>query len=1124
MFKKMRKYLIFILPLFFAVTSFNNVSAARTSNADLYKKSLIMGVKTCYQKYAKSSINYKDFSDYMSIFEGSGFSKISSDDVWITTHVGNSLNSGGRGDSNLSCQQVFAGYRSQAKGLKDYYTIPSDLEKLGYVFNHVEGAATSASGTTTATTDQITFKIDSVVDSSNSNSNKMQVIGNGISCNAEQIYHDGLIFKYHYWEITGCSGKTGISYNGEELFVLDGDINDGFLVTGTGTEIFPYNGDHFAPLKYYTFSHTSEKVSLESEFVKTNFLNMLKTDTETAANKYYSSPSATVGSAISTPKSTDKTNPSSVYKPKNDSKTKAATVLIQNLGASFALIGWTSDDKYSLYYQYLLDIQKSYPDININQCSTEKPSSGWAFKNSSTSWCIINIPTSSKIAESETLSVLDGDNGLKEGTFNDVLNWFNDESNYNGVSEDTYANASTDENGDLIPEASTEDADGDEREATCINSGAMSSLGWVICPILDIMNNATNVLYNDFVEPALYVDVSLFSVADSNTDSAVKSGWETFRNFANTFFIILFLVVIVSQLTGVGLNNYNIKKILPRLIVAAILINLSYVICQVCIDISNILGRGIMDFFDNIEVSMPTSVEGMGVSGFATGTLTAVILIGTILAGVWFILSAEGWSGIVVIIVLAAISIVTSLLFLFLVLAAREAAVIILVIISPVAVVAYMLPNTKTLIFDKWKKLFQNLLVVYPVCGFIVGGGNFVSKILLSAGAESGNVGFFSAFAAMLVGILPIFFIPKLVRQSLSAVGDIGTKISNFGRGVSTRGRKGAEKFAENSEHIKQWKAGSADRFQAFKNRRGMRSGNARVRARAVESESARLAANAKINRLSNPDGIRRRLSAVQAAEEDKAYDEAISQRLALMNSGGEDGGVRMRDGSRRAYTLDNMLARVREIEDDSRGRQLTADERQEFGALARGIVNEKGGAGQLHRIVRHSGETHDANGNVTGQNLNENFMQAMGDIYSQDATVKSKMREKDAGDSAYIETFMPGGAGAQPGGGRTFQDFRNSPNLNDAQGRSDYQMAIDTRVRSYEAGLNQGGEALQEYIDNLNRADCQTIRDNDELYYSMDVADRQRFDARARTLGVTGPSNTNVNIVNPGPNPGPTP
>lgn len=663
-----------------------------------------------------------------------------------------------------------------------------------------------------------------------------------------------------------------------------------------------------------------------------------------------------------------------------------------------------------------------------------------------------------------------------------------------------------------------------DEEITCSNSGAMSSLGWVICPILDIMNNATNVLYNDFVEPALYVDVSLFSVADSNTGSAVKSGWETFRNFANTFFIILFLVVIVSQLTGVGLNNYNIKKILPRLIVAAILINLSYVICQVCIDISNILGRGIMDFFDNIEVSMPTSVEGMGVSGFATGTLTAVILIGTILAGVWFILSAEGWSGIVVIIVLAAISIVTSLLFLFLVLAAREAAVIILVIISPVAVVAYMLPNTKTLIFDKWKKLFQNLLVVYPVCGFIVGGGNFVSKILLSAGAESGNVGFFSAFAAMLVGILPIFFIPKLVRQSLSAVGDIGTKISNFGRGVSTRGRKGAEKFAENSERIKQWKAGSADRFQAFKNRRGMRSGNARVRARAVESESARLAANAKINRLSNPDGIRRRLSAVQAAEEDKAYDEAISQRLALMNSGGEDGGVRMRDGSRRAYTLDNMLARVREIEDDSRGRQLTADERQEFGALARGIVNEKGGAGQLHRIVRHSGETHDANGNVTGQNLNENFMQAMGDIYSQDATVKSKMREKDAGDSAYIETFMPGGAGAQPGGGRTFQDFRNSPNLNDAQGRSDYQMAIDTRVRSYEAGLNQGGEALQEYIDNLNRADCQTIRDNDELYYSMDVADRQRFDARARTLGVTGPSNTNVNIVNPGPNPGPTP
>lgn len=1114
MFKKVKKYLIFILPLFFAVVSFNNVSAARTSNADLYKKSLLMGVKTCYQKYAKDSIYYKDFSDYTSIFEGRGFSKTSSDDVWITTHVGNSLNSGGRGDSNLSCAQVFAGYNSQAKGLKDYYTIPRTLTNLGYEFSHAEGAAEDASGTATATTDQITFKIDSVVDSSNSNSNKMQVIGNGISCNAEQKYHNGWIFKYYYWEITGCSGKTGISYNSEELFVLNADINDGFWVTGTGDETFSYNGDNFSPLKYWTTSHTSEQVSLKSAFEETNFMSMLKTDAEQAANKYYSSPSATVESAISTPKSTDKRNPSSIYKPKNDSKTKAATVLIQNLGASFALVGWTSDDKYSLYYQYLLDIQKSYSDININQCSTEKPNSGNAFKNSPTSWCIINIPTSAQNAKGEILSVF-SENGLIQGTFQNVLEWFNNENNYKNVSEDTYANAAVDDSGNLVPEESTDTTSTDEKEITCMNSGALNALGWVVCPILDVMNNATDVLYDNFVEPALYVDTSLLNnVKENSSESAVKYGWSLFRDFANWFFIIFFLIVIFSQLTGVGLDNYNIKKTLPRLIVAAILINLSYVLCEICIDVSNILGRGIMDLFNGIQVSTPESIGGISAGGLATGTLTAVALISIILAGIWSILASGGFAGIVVMVVLAAISIVISLLFLFLVLAAREAAVIVLVILSPVAIASYMLPNTKKMIFDKWKTLFQNLLLVYPVCGFLVGGGDFVSRVLLSAGSGSDTgFGFFSAFAAMLVGIVPIFFIPRLVRQSLSAIGDIGAKISNFGRGVSQRGRAGAEKFANNSEHIKQWRAGSADRFQAFKNRRGLNSRNARVRAGAVEAEGARRAANAKIERLSDPDGIERRLSAIQAAEEDKAYDEAISQRLALMKSGGENGGIRMRDGRRGAYTMDNMVARVKELEQDSRKRQLTANERQEFGALARGLANEKGGASKLHKIVRHAGEVTDNKGNVLRQDLNENFMQAMGDIYSQDATVQSKMREKDAGDSAYIETFMPGGAGATPGGGQTFSDFHTSP---------EYTTAVNNRVKSYAVGLNQGGEALDEYIGQLDARGCQTIRDNDELYYGMDMADRETFDAHARLLGVNGPSSTNVVIVPHGPTPTP--
>lgn len=43
------------------------------------------------------------------------------------------------------------------------------------------------------------------------------------------------------------------------------------------------------------------------------------------------------------------------------------------------------------------------------------------------------------------------------------------------------------------------------------------------------------------------------------------------RNIANVVFVVMFLVVIYSLLTGRGVGNYNIKRMLPRFIVGAIL-------------------------------------------------------------------------------------------------------------------------------------------------------------------------------------------------------------------------------------------------------------------------------------------------------------------------------------------------------------------------------------------------------------------------------------------------------------------------------------------------------------------------------------------------------------------------
>lgn len=60
------------------------------------------------------------------------------------------------------------------------------------------------------------------------------------------------------------------------------------------------------------------------------------------------------------------------------------------------------------------------------------------------------------------------------------------------------------------------------------------------------------------------------------------------QSIANAAFIVAFLIVIYSQLTSVGISNYGIKKLVPRVVIAAIFVNLSFVICALMIDLSNI--------------------------------------------------------------------------------------------------------------------------------------------------------------------------------------------------------------------------------------------------------------------------------------------------------------------------------------------------------------------------------------------------------------------------------------------------------------------------------------------------------------------------------------------------------
>lgn len=329
-----------------------------------------------------------------------------------------------------------------------------------------------------------------------------------------------------------------------------------------------------------------------------------------------------------------------------------------------------------------------------------------------------------------------------------------------------------------------DDLASDESDVTCYTAGG--SLGWILCPILEFTTDAVDTLYNSVIEPYLVMDATLFT---SGSGDKTYEAWQTFQGIANICFVILFIFVIFSQLTGVGIDNYGIKKILPKLITAALLINLSYIICEVAIDISNIVGSGIKSIFDNlmtdVTINSITVENGTNVDGLNTAITGGVALLAVIVGAV--ALYTNG-AAILIPLFIAAISVLVSIFFLFVLLSLRKAAVIILVVVSPLALGCYMLPNTKK-IFDKWFKALQGMLLLYPIAGALVGGGNYVSKVLLSTG--NGTSDFFFALSAMIIGIVPIFFIPGLLKASFAAIGNVGAKLSamggRFGRNLGGR-------------------------------------------------------------------------------------------------------------------------------------------------------------------------------------------------------------------------------------------------------------------------------------------------------------------------------------------------
>lgn len=314
-------------------------------------------------------------------------------------------------------------------------------------------------------------------------------------------------------------------------------------------------------------------------------------------------------------------------------------------------------------------------------------------------------------------------------------------------------------------------------ESTC----NIQDIGWLLCPVLRTGANLADSAYGYLSENFLEVDSGLF------TSNQTAAAWGVIRNIANVAFVIVFLIVIFSQLTGMGVSNYGVKKLLPRLIIGAILVNTSFFICQLAVDLSNIAGYGLKNMFTGIsgEVLSTDTTQLADQSGHLGGILSLVIVGAAGVALIWINLGA---------VILAIVAGLVTLLTVFVLLIARQTFIVLLVVISPLAFIAYLLPNTEKY-FQQWRKIFTGLLLLFPIIGLLYGAAQLASSILLAAAGDDVIL----QVAAYLALVIPLFAIWPLLKGSMNAIPAIGNAIQGLGKRGSSMAQAGTKSAYDKS-------------------------------------------------------------------------------------------------------------------------------------------------------------------------------------------------------------------------------------------------------------------------------------------------------------------------------------
>lgn len=220
--------------------------------------------------------------------------------------------------------------------------------------------------------------------------------------------------------------------------------------------------------------------------------------------------------------------------------------------------------------------------------------------------------------------------------------------------------------------------------------------------IIAMLINALGLLLTTLISVLVWV----CSYNNFINSAAVSNGWVIVRDLCNMFFILILLIIAFA--TILRQENYSVKKLLPKLLILAVLINFSKTICGIFIDFAQVIMLTFVNGFREVAGGNLTDMLGLDkiykikAEDVTTNKIDALSVFGGYVLALIYVLIS-----LVVITVMIAVLVM------------RMVMLWVYIVLSPLAYLLAAFPAGQTY-SQQWWKEFSSNVIVGPVLAFFI--------------------------------------------------------------------------------------------------------------------------------------------------------------------------------------------------------------------------------------------------------------------------------------------------------------------------------------------------------------------------------------------------------------------